>query len=50
MNKYVISCEGKVDILMLKKTHPYKQISTLNPKTCMYVLKEIINKKPILKN
>jgi hypothetical protein len=49
VKKYVISFEGKVDI-MLKKTHPYKQISTLNPKTLVYVLKKFIKENPISKN
>jgi hypothetical protein len=41
MKKYVISFEGKIDIIMSKKTHCYKQIFTLNPKTLMYLSKNL---------
>ncbi len=47
VKKYVISCEKKVDIHYYVEEDPrYKQISTLNPKTRMYVLKKLLKKIP----
>jgi hypothetical protein len=46
VKKYVISFEGKIDIIMSKKTHRYKQIFTLNPKTLVYLSKKLLKKIP----
>jgi hypothetical protein len=37
---------GSTYIIMSKNTHRYKQISTLNNKTLMYVLKKLLKKIP----